>query len=493
MDSRDDFVRDTDSQHEKIVLTWKASSFIGSLPDDMTFQEPLYPDAFYTDADIKNYWSVPERLVDIRWLKNRQGRTEQTSEDVSFSSYIKLEFRLYRIVTTLGEWVGSCEKNIKKLNENPASRDDALLNQWQPEGSFLQRISSGTDEKNGTTFSTEDLGRLHEMAKEFAQLRVTDARRGNLQKSAQKLQRNIEKTYGSDLKECPSLALFHSEEVQTTYGLARDFSKKAYDFLINHAWREESPELRRLSELEDRIRKAHPDWRPEGTDRWSEQYQQSLWKGLQFLADDACAAINGTDESVHSIEDLLNRVDRVIKALQISPREKTILYNNYIKDNNRCVALLDIQNGPKILAFSGFWDCADAQSQSVLGCSDRALNAFQNIGVYLKADLAVLSTRVVDKIIRYKMDRGLRLVQHGPMRTELPRVLDKDRASFIKREYSCCERKILAELAARGGISFPTAADLYVKFQPCLSCYGALTSWMNANAIQLTVDYPEMQ
>jgi len=50
----------------------------------------------------------------------------------------------------------------------------------------------------------------------------------------------------------------------------------------------------------------------------------------------------------------------------------------------------------------------------------------------------------------------------------------------------------LAEVASRGGIKTPTDAELYVKFQPCLSCYGALTDWSQANAIRLTIDYPEM-
>ena len=170
----------------------------------------------------------------------------------------------------------------------------------------------------------------------------------------------------------------------------------------------------------------------------------------------------------------------------------TSFYYKYIKDKKRCVALLDIQNGPRILAFSGFWDCVDTQVQNTLGCSANNLVAFQNISSYIKGDLAIFSADVVDRIIRCKIDRNLHLIQYGPMRAELPSVFDKKQADSIKKDYSCCERKILAEVASRGGIKTPTDAELYVKFQPCLSCYGALTDWSQANAIRLTIDYPEM-
>lgn len=494
MDSRDHFIEDTDIRHGKIVLTWRASAFIESLPNEMTIQEVLHSNTFDTKADIRSYWSVPERLVDIRWLSDRQRGIEQDLEDGSFSSYVKLEYRLYRIVTALGELVDSCGKTIKKFNENLSTQDDNLLSKWQPEEPFLLRCFLEAGEENGTTLSAEDLSQLYEMAKEFSHIHVTDARRKNLQRSAQKLQKDLEKTYGSDLGEPSSLELFHSKERQVTYNRVRDFSKKVYDFLVNQAWREENPALRRLSELEEYIRKVHPDWKPEGTDRWSEHYQKSLWSGLQSLADDACQMINGngTVGSASSIEDLLKRVDNAIQTLDLSPKEKTNLYNEYIKDKKRCVALLDIQNGPRILAFSGFWDCVDTQVQNTLGCSANNLVAFQNISSYIKVDLAIFSADVVDRIIRCKIDRNLHLIQYGPMRAELPSVFDKKQADSIKKDYSCCERKILAEVASRGGIKTPTDAELYVKFQPCLSCYGALTDWSQANAIRLTIDYPEM-
>ena len=89
--------------------------------------------------------------------------------------------------------------------------------------------------------------------------------------------------------------------------------------------------------------------------------------------------------------------------------------------------------------------------------------AFQNISSYIKVDLAIFSADVVDRIIRCKIDRNLHLIQYGPMRAELPSVFDKKQADSIKKDYSCCERKILAEVASRGGIKTPTDAELYVK------------------------------
>ena len=50
MDSRDHFIEDTDIRHEKIVLTWRASAFIESLPNEMTIQEVLHSNTFDTKA-----------------------------------------------------------------------------------------------------------------------------------------------------------------------------------------------------------------------------------------------------------------------------------------------------------------------------------------------------------------------------------------------------------------------------------------------------------
>lgn len=115
MDSRDHFIEDTDIRHEKIVLTWRASAFIESLPNEMTIQEVLHSNTFDTKADIRSYWSVPERLVDIRWLSDRQRGIEQDLEDGSFSSYVKI--RVSTIPYSNSSWRISRQlwENYKKV------------------------------------------------------------------------------------------------------------------------------------------------------------------------------------------------------------------------------------------------------------------------------------------------------------------------------------------------------------------------------------------
>lgn len=493
MDPRDNSIQNREKGWGKIVLTWRVSAFIELPPGKETIQETLHSDAFRTDADSRSYWSVPERLVDMRWLSDRRRETTGEAEETGFALYMELEYRLYRMVTTLGEWAGGCGKSIEKLRESRDAQDDVLLNQWRPEMPFLLKGFSDAEEGAGPVFSAKDLDRLYGMAGEFSQIHVTDARKRNLQRSAQKLQQNLQKTYGTGLEQQLSLGLFSAEELRVTFALAKDFCKKAYDFLDNQAWREENPEIRKLRELEEHIQKVRSDWRPEGEDRWSEQYQRSLWTGLQLLADDACSAVNGTrDGRTASIKELLQRVDDAIQSLQISPKRKTILHDQYIKDSSRCVALLDIRKGPRVMAFSGFWDCEDPQTQRALGCTASAAEAFREISRRLNVELAIFSTGVVDRIIRCKIGKSLRMEEYGPMRRELPPAFEKAKAGVVKSGYSCCERKILAEIAARGGVGASAAAALYVKFQPCLSCYGALTNWTHTNGIQLTVDYPEI-
>ena len=52
---------------------------------------------------------------------------------------------------------------------------------------------------------------------------------------------------------------------------------------------------------------------------------------------------------------------------------------------------------------------------------------------------------------------------------------DKDQLRLHSR-YSCCERKIITYLQQSQNTTIDSAI-MHVKFEPCLSCYGALKIW----------------
>lgn len=104
----------------------------------------------------------------------------------------------------------------------------------------------------------------------------------------------------------------------------------------------------------------------------------------------------------------------------------------------------------------------------------------------------MFSTAVVESAHRYDLDKECNLMKQGPLQKETAFVTSNlMKIGEVKRLYSCCERKILAELLARGKLATKSAI-LYVKFVPCLSCYGALREWVDAYNIQFYLDCPKL-
>lgn len=52
-----------------LKLSWKISSFLPVPSSEDTIDEYLDPEAFKDAEYIKNVWSIPESLLDIRWAK----------------------------------------------------------------------------------------------------------------------------------------------------------------------------------------------------------------------------------------------------------------------------------------------------------------------------------------------------------------------------------------------------------------------------------------
>ena len=191
-----------------------------------------------------------------------------------------------------------------------------------------------------------------------------------------------------------------------------------------------------------------------------------------------------------SLEKMLECVKKEMEKLDLKHSESH--FKKYAQDKKRCVALL--QAGKKrIMSFSGFWDCEDDEARNVLNGQFYVdvIEAFHNISQACQAKLAILSSEVVDDIIRYELDSKCQLVQKGPLRDELTSVKSEDEKGFLKGAYSCCERKILAELKQENILHSKTAT-LYVKFTPCLKCFGALQSWTKKNNIDFRLVCPSL-
>lgn len=475
----------------KLILRWKVSSFLPLLEEEQPpriLEETLYSKDFRSEADIRGYWSVPERLVDLRWAAERQGMDgvlRPGSRGAEFDGYFAMEYDLYRIVTTIGEWGGACGKSVEAIND---SRDSlsALEELRRREEPFLRECALQQERPSG--FSNEELRRLFRITEELLALDVPDSRRGGLRGTVKSFRTSYRQAFREG-EEAYESSLYPPEQMQPLYRLAAEFSRRLLDFMENPTWRESQGAALKLQELVKAVRKIQPDWSPAGEDFRSAAYQQSLWEGLQSSADAVCGVINDTGPSgSFTAEALLQRVSRAVDLLGLSKRQETKLWKDYTKDTGRCVALLDVSGGGRTMAFSGYFDCEDNQAHSLLSCvtsekTTELIDAFRAVCRCLRADLAVLSAGVVDRMRRSELDNRFQIRLSGPLRAEMAAGAG---VPFLKKSYSCCERKILAELEPRNYTD--TSASLYVKFQPCFSCYGVLREWMNANRIGLTLD-----
>lgn len=481
----------TDNNTPYITLEWNVRSFIQNLPNGCNLQtvvERLNPYSFQPGNDIKDYWSIPERLLDMYWVFKRSeiAYSEEDQPNISeFSSYIKLEHQLFLVVTKIGLLAWDYVKNaIIDLDDKidlHIYREDNIQ--------FLHSCTAKQSEDASFTFPEEILIKLYELALDVPSYAVSDSRTQDLRDAANKLKKCLNHFASSSIEESLSLLLASQEEKLEITQLAQDFAKKAADYLDNPLWRKDSSSIKALKKVIKNIQKILPDWSPANVSPWTPKYVISIWDGLQDMATSICNHFTCSPTEKLSISSLLDRVEEIIHKLNLQDKVKKTL-EEYTRNQKKCVALLDFGSitRMRIFSFSGFQDCTDSEIESLLGitCDSETFNAFRNICTSFHADLACFSKDVVDQIVRYEINSNCMLKKYGPLRNELSPLMP---IKFYKKNYSCCERKILAKLAATGKQTI-TSASLYVKFAPCTNCFGALRDWINAGKINFMLDYP---
>lgn len=405
----------------EIELVWEIDAFLPERKNDLakkdikTMSERLVPSMFKSLESTKQYWSVPERLLDIRILmlfRDSLIREQFRNLDEDLIPNLRrIQFELYIIVSKFAEWCFTLAEADRQL-------------------------SSG---KN----------------------RITD----NRQKSIGQLCSAFTACYGSDA-----------------------LSEKHLD----------------------------ADYKQEN----SGEYHSILEK----LADYTCKKINESFrlEFETSPERLLEKLEKHSNALCIDIITKKELRKYFGNDPSRCVALLmflpenqpenqDLQHEhqsekkkfDQYIAFSGFLDCEDEDLRKKINLDQKWHNRelkltgiFRDISELYHANLVTLNSDIVNRMIAYRVNEDFSLRKSLTLRNAVNEaqnvdIEDKKKSkryySSVKKDYSCCERKILAE-----DLSKQTSenAMLLVTFQPCLNCYGALKAWKRKRGIKkLSVKY----
>ena len=468
----------------KLKLCWRTACFLPVLQEDgelRTVCEILDGEKF--SGCGRRYWSIPERLMDLRWLSGRAGGAETADWAV------ETEYTLCRIVSTLGAWAGSAWKNMGKLRLDRAG-DEAWNTVWRRNEALVRRCAARR--KNGAlhAFTEDELLRLYQMLLDLPPLPGAAVRGRPFRAAAQRLRKGLEDTFGLALERERSLLLFTGEDLQRNAGAAVDFCGKALEFFEGALWRKELTAAARLRKLSADLEQLQPDLPPAGSDVWSGEYHRALWLRLQAVADGVCRRINGEGEG-----DLAERAESVWRTMKDrSPVSFSL--REYAADESRCAALLETDSGVRVLAFAGFWDCEDRQVQQSLmepaEYDGDTAKAFRRIAAGLGAELAVCTSGTVDRMARYAVNRACRLEAAATLRQELVAgIPDRKTGKFLRSSYACCERKLLAHLAERGA-AVSERAVLHTKFAPCVNCCAALRQWADGSGICLTLDCPQL-
>ena len=155
------------------------------------------------------------------------------------------------------------------------------------------------------------------------------------------------------------------------------------------------------------------------------------------------------------------------------------------------------------LAFSGYLDCEETeQLPDVFRPKPKLASEFVQISGEYGAKLVTLKTDIIKRISTYVIAKDFTLIKSQTLLEAVDEakenaknqnvnledeIIAKRWYKPIKKDYSCCERKILAADDLSNETSKNTM--LLVKFQPCFDCYAALKKWKEKNNIKLSVDY----
>lgn len=470
------------------------------VPD--TIQEVLY--AAKSSGD-KDYWSVGERLLDLRWVWEcitRRGdsdffETEQveiwdtgrpTEFDMLSRAYIKAESGLFYIVSTLRKWLDTAAKYWPELiNPTPVEETADEKEAKQAVMELDELINRTEADASRLIESYEDIIKAAKLVKK---VKVSDGRKRNLKRTCNDLIRAI--TEFERLRKSPDLD--KNDQPGRIRNLTRDFIEKAKDFFENVQWRNKNAAVEAIKKLQQSIQvfwKEYPSIDVDDTVQASDRTK--LQHGLQTAADLLFEELFREKDGNAAMERLQQRIDDVIAEIE-RDRKKPAEIKKYFSDEGRCVALIDIYRGDlkntveRIIAFSGYFDCEDAVLRVKVDGREDHIEAFKQIAGRFGAELAYFSEAVVDRVKRYELDGKLELTARGPLREEL-KMLAKD----LKREYSCCERKILAKMEINGRKISHCNAYILVKFMPCILCYGALDEWKKTNHLAIDLRYPRLE
>lgn len=484
-----------------IQLKWEISAF---LPDiDLKNDNPYLIESFrpstLADADpafFQDYWSVPERLLDLAWLfdcatpsQAPQEGWEQSSlfDDLPqenaagsevMSDVMLLEYNFQQIVGVFLRTIQYSQTSLKKLSNMPSDVEETS---WMATCQRILHLSDNGDHPPSQLPALEqDLQELNHIAETLPQRYLGESRAADLYSTARAFP-----------KERPETSSFSSDSNDERDEQILNLCHKLLSFFGDHSWRTDNQAYKRLSNIRQALLLLHrffaaDDSTPSPLKRTvitDSTFSKELWNSIQYTADQTCSYINSSLRNVSAreftarVRIVMNTIQNLTKQLTLLPTVKKKL-DIYLTDQKRCIAMLQRANGKRLIAFSGYFDCTDRNLCRHLSPSAPVPNlvlihAFEFICRRWGAQLVSFTPALTLHIYRYYLDHTLSFQKRGPLHSDM---YNTQKFPAVRKDYSCCERKILAHMEVHHTPVFGPL-HLIVKFQPCMHCYAALSQW----------------
>lgn len=484
----------------KVSLHWNPRAFILTDVQGMAedVKETFVPSevAQWSNADIRAYWSMPEKLMDLGWLfwKEQNPGVVDASQ---IRRLQRLEFYLYDFVRRLlidiragqrdlnkRDWLASVEKRAARWRE---TSQEAL--QW---------YDRAEAENRGDEILRDQ--RIPGMARELTELDLTGLRWRQLKR--------LVRIAAAVLRQMP---LDDPQQRAQAIRMRRSLCQGVLD-VFGSDQREKI--WKRITRLEDRYKEILKRQAPEKAQRLDateKNLDMSLERRLWLVMERAMMAYTQMTPleagNIQSFEALVQKVQEnmglFITSAELSEEKKNEL-KKYCQDGRRCVAMIRWQDPDEVhkyVAFSGYLDCRDHRILEVKGLSEMgemekvARNAFKQICGALSSRLVAYEEDLKSYVWRYALDSSVAYLPVTTLGKELgikgSAKEEKEKRKAL-RHYSCCERKILGYLEEKK-IQPHADVTVIVKFEPCVQCNTALRLWkkeLEMKGLGLLLDCP---
>ena len=514
-------------EKKKLQLNWCVPQYLPISPQSDQYEslfrvyEYLDYRQFSDEEQMSNYWSFPEILLELRWLAQRSGSMEKNQDQEYFNTHGGMANVYSHMIESTGSIVSllgyhaAIYHRVNTVIEDVYTQKQEYIDywiQWHDKLEWDYSAVNGLVPENIQRIIMNFPAILEEMDSFpiYSEVRSVS-------------QTLLELVYSG--------WEFDNEVRQKVIELYTQFKDLASQFFAQYLNEEKEQKAEtELYDLADWIQKALINYGDEmrlpTKDKWNREYRESVWSGLQRVADCVCRSFYAekpqlcyftkhnlqTYNLVSTVADLMKVLEEAFNRLNVKSRYFDQLLNGqltgkFLKQPDRCVALLEYGSERPLVSFSGFFDIPNTTpSQTIYKVlsedGNGPLCVFIRIAKALKWELVQVTDELAEQIkyidtigrqcctLAEAVEQFNKEMESLDADSQISEKEKKTRKNELKDKYSCCERKMLAYLDCTSRDD-PMTMNFLIKKVPCKKCRPIIGKWWNEHlgVRELTIKY----